>query len=52
MLWIIVGVLVVLWLVGFFGPRYSSGIPKTGSLIHTLVVIAIILLILRLLGVL
>jgi len=52
MLWIIVGVLVVLWLVGFFGPRYSSGIPKTGSLIHTLVVIAVILLILRLLGVL
>ena len=52
MLWIIVGVLVVLWLVGFFGPRYSSGIPKTGSLIHTLIVIAIILLILRLLGVL
>ena len=52
MLWIIIGVLVVLWLVGFFGPRYSSGIPKTGSLIHTLVVIAVILLILRLLGVL
>jgi len=51
MLWIIIGVLVVLWLVGFFGPRYSSGFPKTGSLIHTLIVIAIILVILKLLGV-
>ena len=52
MLWIIVAILVVLWLVGFFGPRYSRGIPRTGGLIHTLVVIAIILIILRLLGVL
>ena len=52
MLWIIIGILVVLWLVGFFGPRYSTGFPKTGSLIHTLIVIAIILVILRLLGVL
>jgi len=51
MLWIIVAILVVLWLVGFFGPRYSSGFPKTGSLIHTLIVIAIILVILKLLGV-
>ena len=51
MLWIIIGVLVVLWLVGFFGPRYYNGIPKTGSLLHTLIVIAVILIILKLLGV-
>ena len=52
MLWIIIVVLVVLWLLGFLGPRYSSAIPKTGNLVHTLLVIAIILLILNLLGVL
>jgi len=52
MLWIIIVVLVVLWLLGFFGPRYSSTFPKTGNLVHTLIVIAVILLILRLLGVL
>jgi hypothetical protein len=50
-LWIIVVVLFVLWLLGFLGPRVSSGFPKTGNLVHTLIVIAIILLILRLLGV-
>ena len=52
MLWIIIVVLVVLWVLGFFGPRLSSSIPKTGNLIHTLIVIAVILLILHLLGVL
>jgi hypothetical protein len=52
MLWIIIVVLFALWLLGFFGPRVSSGFPKTGNLIHTLIVIAVILLILRLLGVL
>ena len=52
MLWIIVVVLVVLWLLGFFGPRYSSRVPETGNLVHTLIVIAVILLDLKLLGVL
>jgi len=52
MLWIIIVVLVLLWLLGFLGPRYSSSIPKTGNLVHTLLVIAVILLILNLLGVL
>ncbi|RPI53295.1 MAG: lmo0937 family membrane protein [Chloroflexi bacterium] len=52
MLWAIIVVLVVLWLLGFFGPRFSSGIPKTGNLVHTLIVIAVILIILRLLGLL
>jgi hypothetical protein len=45
-------VLVVLWLLGFFGPRFNSRVPKTGNLIHTLLVIAVILIILMLLGVL
>jgi hypothetical protein len=51
MLFLIVAILVILWLVGFFGPRYSSGIPRTGGIVHTLIVIAVILIILRLLGI-
>jgi uncharacterized membrane protein len=51
-MWTIIIILVVLWLLGFFGPRFSSSFPKTGNLVHTLIVIAVILLILRLLGVL
>ncbi|PJB64495.1 MAG: hypothetical protein CO094_12890 [Anaerolineae bacterium CG_4_9_14_3_um_filter_57_17] len=48
--WIIV-ILVVLWALGYFGPNVFSGFPKTGNVIHTLLVIALILLILRLLGI-
>ena len=51
LLWIIIIVLVVLWLLGFFGRNISSSFPKTGNWIHTLIVIAIILVILNLLGV-
>lgn len=51
LLWIIIIVLVVLWLLGYFGRRISPSIPKTGSWIHTLIVIAIILVILNFLGV-
>jgi hypothetical protein len=52
LLWIVIIVLVILWLAGFFGRNVSQRVPKTGSWIHTLIVIAIILIILRLLGVL
>jgi len=51
MLWAIVVVLFVLWLLGFFGRNISSSFPQTGSWIHTLLVIAVILVILQLLGV-
>jgi uncharacterized membrane protein len=51
MLWTIIVILAVLWLLGVFGPRISSGFPNTGGAVHTLIVIAVILLILRLLGV-
>jgi hypothetical protein len=51
MLTVIIVILIVLWALGFFGPRISSGIPRTGNLVHTLIVIAVILIILRLLGV-
>lgn len=49
--WIIV-ILLVLWLLGYFGPNLNSSIPRTGNVLHTLLVIAVILIILRLLGIL
>lgn len=51
LIWIIIIVLVILWLLGFFGRNISPSFPRTGGWIHTLIVIAIILIILRLLGV-
>jgi len=51
MLWTIIVILVILWLLGFFGRNISPRFPKTGSWIHTLIVIAVILVILNLLGV-
>jgi heme A synthase len=51
MLWAIILILVVLWLLGFFGRNINSSFPKTGNWIHILLVIALILLILQLLGV-
>lgn len=48
--WIIV-ILIVLWLLGYFGPNVFPGIPQTGNLVHTLLVIALILIVLRLLGI-
>ena len=48
--WIIV-ILLLLWLLGYFGPNVYSGIPKSGNVIHTLLVIVVILVILRLLGI-
>jgi hypothetical protein len=50
LLWIIIVVLVILWLLGFFGRNISPSFPRTGSWIHLLIVIAIILVVLRLLG--
>ncbi len=50
MLWTIIVILIVLWLLGAFGGRVFSGFPKTGNWVHVLVVIAVILLILKLLG--
>ncbi|MBE0410053.1 MAG: lmo0937 family membrane protein [Anaerolineales bacterium] len=51
MLWTIIVILVILWLLGAFGRNLSPSFPKTGNWIHTLIVIAVILLILQLLGV-
>jgi hypothetical protein len=51
MLWTIIIVLVILWLLGFFGGNISPRFPKVGSWIHILIVIVVILVILKLLGV-
>jgi hypothetical protein len=51
MLWTIVVILVILWLLGFFGGNISSRIPRTGNWIHALIVVALILVVLNLLGV-
>jgi hypothetical protein len=45
---ILIVVLLVLWLIGFFGPARFPSLPKTGSLVHILIVIVVILVIVRL----
>ena len=50
-MWTIIIILLVLWLLGFFGRNISPRFPKTGNWIHTLLVIAIILIILNQLGI-
>ncbi len=52
LLWIIIVVLVILWLLGYFGGSISPRIPQTGNWIHTLIVIILFLVVLRLLGLL
>jgi hypothetical protein len=49
MLELIIVILLVLWLLGYFGPARIPSIPRSGNLVHILLVIALILLILRLL---
>ena len=48
----IIIILLVLWLLGYFGPGIYSGIPSSGNAVHALLVIALILFLLRILGVL
>jgi len=48
--WIIV-ILFILWLLGYFGPNVIKGIPRSGNVVHVLLVIALILLVLNLLGI-
>jgi hypothetical protein len=43
-------VLIVLWLLGYFGPARIPAIPRSGNAIHVLLVIVLILIIIRLLG--
>lgn len=48
--WIIV-ILLVLWLLGYFGPNVFAGIPRSGNAVHTLLVIVVILVLLNFLGI-
>jgi hypothetical protein len=50
MLELLIVVLIVLWLLGYFGPARIPAIPKTGNLVHLLLVIILILIVVRLLG--
>lgn len=51
MLWTIIIILLILWLLGFFGRSISPSFPQTGNWIHILIVIVVILVILNLLHV-
>ena len=48
MLETLIAVLLMLWLVGFFGGG-RAGIPRTGNALHILLVIVVVLVIIRLL---
>jgi hypothetical protein len=45
MLELLIGVLVVLWLLGYFGPAVIPRIPRTGNFLHVLLVVVVILII-------
>lgn len=49
MLETVIVVLLILWLLGFFGPTYWPAVPRTGGIVHVLLVIALVLIIIRLL---
>jgi len=51
MLWTIIVILLILWLLGFFGGNISPSFPKTGNWIHTLLVLVVILIVLNALGI-
>jgi hypothetical protein len=50
MLELLIIILVVLWLLGYFGPARIPRMPATGNLVHLLLVIILILIVVRLLG--
>ena len=51
MLWTIIVILLILWLLGFFGRNISPNFPQTGGWIHILIVIVVILVVLHFLGI-
>lgn len=50
-MWTIIVILVILWLLGFFGRSIIPSFPQTGGWIHSLLVIAVILIVLDVLGI-
>lgn len=49
MLELLIVILIVLWLLGYFGPARFPSIPRTGNVIHIILVIVVILVVVRLL---
>jgi hypothetical protein len=47
--WIIV-ILLILWLLGYFGPSVFAGFPRSGNTVHVLLVIVVVIVVLNLLG--
>jgi hypothetical protein len=41
-------IILILWVIGYFGPSRFPVIPSTGNFVHLLLVIVLILVILRL----
>jgi hypothetical protein len=50
MLELIIVVLIILWLLGYIGPRFLPGIPRTGNLVHVLLIIILIVIVVRFLS--
>jgi Family of unknown function (DUF5670) len=46
---LVIVVLVILWLLGYFGRTRFPAIPQSGNLVHVLLVIVLILILVRLL---
>ena len=51
MLYTIVVILLILWLIGYFGPNVFARFPRSGNFIHILLAVVVIVLILRVLGI-
>ena len=49
MLELLIVILIVLWLLGYFGPTRFPSIPRTGNFVHLLLVLVVNLIIVRLL---
>jgi uncharacterized protein DUF5670 len=49
MIELIIVVLIILWLLGYFGPARFPAIPRSGNAVHVLLVIVLVLILLRLL---
>lgn len=47
--WIIV-ILLVLWLLGYFGPSVFTSLPRSSNIVHVLLVIVVVLVILNVAG--
>ena len=48
MLELLVVALLVLWILGYFGPTRIPRMPQSGNLVHVLLVVVLILVIVRL----